>query len=98
MWCGALAIIALTITAADAATISGTMWSVPASTASNVPTLGNTPGPGATQLGTFDASEIHFSGDAAGNFNLGGFLNSFGAASNIVYINGASASTSLTDV
>lgn len=76
--------------------ISATMWSVPAATADNVPTLGNTPGAGATEWGTFTASEIKFSGDS--NYSLGGFLNSFGAASNIVYMNGASAGSSLTDV
>jgi hypothetical protein len=88
----------LLCTVTNAATINGIFWSVPDSTADNVPTLGNTPGPGATEWGTFNASALEFSGDAAGNYNLGGFLNSFGAASNIVYLNGASASTSLTDV
>ena len=76
--------------------ISGIMWSVPASTADNVPTLGNVPGPGAVEWGTFNASSIMFSGDH--NYSLGGFLNSFGAASNISYMNGASAGSSLTDV
>jgi len=82
----------------NAATINGILWSVPASTADNVPTLGNTPAPGATEWGTFNASAIQFSGDAAGNYNLGGFLNSFGAASNIVYMNAATATTDLTNV
>ena len=81
---------------ASAAPINGTFWSVPAATAYNVPTLGNTPGPGATEWGTFNASAINFSGDT--NYSVGGFLNSFGAASNITYLNGASAGSSLTDV
>ena len=79
-------------------TINGIMWSVPTTTADNVPTLGNTPGSGATEWGTFTASQIMFSGDAPGAFNLGGFLNSFGAASNIAYMNGATASTDLSNV
>jgi hypothetical protein len=91
-----LAVVALAGSQAKAEPISGIAWSVPASTADNVPTLGNTPGPGATEWGTFSASEIHFSGDS--NYSFGGFLNSFGAASSIVYMNGASASSSLTDV
>ena len=92
-----LVTLACTQVKADS-TINGIMWSVPGTTADNVPTLGNTPGPGATEWGTFTASEIMFSGDAPGAFNLGGFLNSFGAASNIVYMNGASASTDLSNV
>lgn len=91
-----LALVALAGSQAKAEPISAIMWSVPASTADNVPTLGNTPGTGATEWGTFSASSIHFSGDS--NYSLGGFLNSFGAASNIVYMNGASAASSLTDV
>jgi PEP-CTERM motif len=92
-----LAVTALATTqAVNAANISGVVWSVPGSTANNVPTLGNTPGPGATEWGTFTASAIDFSGDT--NYSLGGFLNSFGAASNITYMNGASASSDLTDV
>ncbi|HEY3939231.1 MAG TPA: hypothetical protein VGL97_17500, partial [Bryobacteraceae bacterium] len=61
---------------ANAATIDGTFWSVLASTADNVPVLGQTPGPSATEWGTFNASGIQFSGDS--NYTLGGFLNSFG--------------------
>ncbi len=77
--------------------ISGIFWSVPATTADNVPTIGNPPGAGATEWGTFTASQIHFSGDS-GPFTVGNFLNSFGAASNIVYMNGGSANSSLVDV
>lgn len=91
-----LAVVAFAGSQAKAEPISATAWSVPASTADNVPTLGNTPGAGATEWATFSASAIHFSGDS--NYSLGGFLNSFGAASNIVYMNGASAASSLTDV
>jgi hypothetical protein len=86
----------LSLPAAYASSIQGVMWSVPASTADNVPTLGHVPGAGATELGTFTASEINFSGDS--DYSLGGFLNSFGAASNIVFMNGATANSSLTDV
>jgi hypothetical protein len=95
LFCATLFIAA---TASADPVISATMWSVPASTADNVPTLGNVPGPGATEWGTFTANQIMFSGDAPGAFNLGGFLNSFGAASNIVYMNGAGPSTNLADV
>ncbi len=77
--------------------INGTVWSVPAATAASAPTLGNTPGPGATEQATFTANGINFSGDAAGAYNLGGFLNSGGTASNITYMNGASASTDLNN-
>jgi hypothetical protein len=75
--------------------INGVAWTVPASTAGSTPTLGNTPGPGATEVATFTANGINFSGDAAGAYNLGGFLNSGGVASNITYLNGAGASTNL---
>lgn len=79
------------------AQISGTAWSVPASTANNVPTAGNVPGSGATEWATFDANSIDFSAD--NSYSLGGFLNyAPGVASNITYMNGASASSNLTDV
>jgi hypothetical protein len=76
--------------------IQGIAWSVPASTANNVPTLGNTPGMMATEWATFTASSIYFSGN--NSYSLGGFLNYGGAASNIQYMNGASAGSNLTDV
>lgn len=76
--------------------ISGIAWSVPASTADNVPTLGNTPGPNATEVATFTASSITFSGDKL--YTLGGFLNSFGAANNINYMNTGSAGFSLDNI
>jgi len=75
--------------------ITGTAWSVPASTADNAPLLGATPGPGATEIATFTANGIDFSGDGPGAYNIGGFLTSGGTASNITYMNGASASTNL---
>jgi hypothetical protein len=75
--------------------ITGTGWSVPASTANDTPTTGNVPGPGATEWVTFAANGINFSGDAVGAYNLGGFLNSGGVASSIAYFNGASPGTSL---
>jgi hypothetical protein len=78
--------------------ISGTVWSVPSSTANAVPVPGSVPGAGATELGTFNSSEIMFTGDPSGDYSLGGFLNSFGAASNINYLNGGSASNSLDNL
>lgn len=48
---------------ASASGIAGTFWSVPAGTADNVLTLGNTPGPSATEWGTFTAGAIQFSSD-----------------------------------
>ena len=89
----AVAIALTQVAAADY--INGKVWSVPVSTAVNAPTLGNAPGAGATEWATFTANGINFSGDAAGAYNLGGFLNSGGVASNITYINGASPSTDL---
>lgn len=77
--------------------INGTAWTVPAATAGSAPTLGNTPGNGATEVATFTANGIDFSGDGPGAYNLGGFLNSGGTASNITYMNGASATTSLNN-
>jgi hypothetical protein len=71
-------------------------WSVPSATANNVPTIGNAPGSGATLWGTLDASSIAFS--STGGYSPGGFLNSLGAASNIIYQNGATAATSLTNI
>lgn len=92
-------LLALTLSAAVGhAQISGTAWSVPAATANDVPTAGNVPGPNATEWATFNANSIMFTGDPAGDYSLGGFLNSFGAASNIAYINGGTASSSLDDV
>lgn len=75
--------------------INGTAWSVPAATADNTPVLGSTPGSGATELATFTANGINFSGDAPGAYNIGGFLNSGGTASNITFMNGATATTNL---
>jgi hypothetical protein len=77
--------------------INGTAWSVPSSTAGDTPILGSTPGAGATEVATFTANGIDFSGDAPGAYNLGGFLNSGGTVSNISYLNGASASTDLNN-
>ncbi|HXC97418.1 MAG TPA: PEP-CTERM sorting domain-containing protein [Edaphobacter sp.] len=94
-----LGLVILTYIQAKAdSTINGIMWSVPNTTSDNVPTQGNAPGLGVTEWGTFTASQIMFSGDAPGAYNLGGFLNSFGAASNIVFMNGATASTDLSNV
>src|ERR1700685_2921131 len=92
-------LITLTFAATMAhAQISGTAWSVPASTAENVPTAGSVPGPGATAWATFNADELKFTGDPSGDYSLGGFLNSFGAASDITYLNGGAPGSSLTNV
>jgi hypothetical protein len=80
---------------ASAATISGTVWNVPLSTSTNVPTQGNTPGPGATLEATFTVSQLVFT-DNNGN-NLGAFLNNAGSLISITYFNGASASTQVTN-
>ncbi len=77
--------------------INGTVWSVSTTIAGSAPTLGNTPGAGAIEWAAFTANGIDFSGDAAGAYNLGGFLNSGGTASNITYMNGASGSTNLNN-
>ena len=77
--------------------ISATAWSVPAATAENVPTEGNVPGPGATEWATFNASALQFAYDN-GNYSLGGFINSKGAASDLVYMNGATPTSDLTNV
>jgi hypothetical protein len=86
--------VAATLAHADG--ITGTAWSVPSATADNVPTTGNVPGPSAIEWATFMASSIDFSADDS--YSLGGFLNYAGAASNITYMNGATASSDLTDV
>lgn len=99
-WAKQLMVIAVSLSFAAlsrADFINGTAWSVPPSTAVSAPTLGNTPGPGATELATFTANGINFSGDALGAYNLGGFLNSGGTASHITYMNGASGATNLNN-
>jgi hypothetical protein len=88
-------VLLFAVAAVQAATISGTFWSVPSTTADNIPTLGNVPGAGATLWGTFNATAISFSAD--GGYSLGGFLRS-GAATNTTYLNGATGATSLTNV
>ncbi|HEY3939162.1 MAG TPA: hypothetical protein VGL97_17145 [Bryobacteraceae bacterium] len=77
--------------------INGIAWSVTPATAASAPTLGNTPGAGSTEVATFSANGIDFSGDGPGAYNLGGFLNSGGTAGNIVYMNGATAATDLNN-
>ena len=76
--------------------INAVFYSVPSSTANNVPPPGSAPGAGATMLGTFTASSILFS-----NLNgdtVGSFINYGGAASAVNYMNGASANTALENV
>jgi len=47
-----------------------------------------------TECATFDTSAIAFSAEAIGaSYTLGGFLNSFGAASGITYFNGFNAAS-----
>jgi hypothetical protein len=81
---------------AHADAITGVAYSVDSSVANNVPTPGNIPSAGTTEIATFTASQIMFSGDT--DYSLGGFLNSFGAASGITYLNGASATSTLNNV
>ncbi len=83
--------------AVEADYINGTAYSVSSTVAGSTPsavTLASVLA-GATEWATFTANGIDFSGDAAGAYNLGGFLNSNGVASSITYMNGASASTNL---
>ena len=90
-------LLVASIAPARADYINGIAWSVPSTTAGDTPTLGNTPGPGATEEATFTANGIDFSGDLPGGYNLGGFLAYGGDANNITYMNGATASTGLDD-
>ena len=90
-------VLILASTAAHAYPINGVVYSVPSSTADNVPTPGNVPGNGATLDGTFTVSALQFTNDqvpGASN-TLGGFINSYGVASPVTYMNGATASTVL---
>jgi hypothetical protein len=77
--------------------ISGTAYGVSSSVAGSTPTSATLASvvSSATEWATFTANGINFSGDANGAYNLGGFLNSKGVASNITYMNGALASTNL---
>lgn len=92
--------IGMTTSIASAAGYSGVVYcGVSTSISQNTPTssgLSAAEG-GSTECATFTASAIDFSGDAdyPNNYNLGGFLNSFGAASGITYMNGANGSTNL---
>ena len=83
---------------AHANTISGTAYCGISSTyAANAPLqsqLGNAESTSAGQCATFTASSINFATNSGtGNNTLGGFLNSFGAASNISYTGGNTAAT-----
>ncbi len=94
--CFALALIVLLDAKAYADPINVTFWSVPATTADNVPTTGNVPGPGATEWGTFTTTTINFSADT-GPYTIGNFL-AFGGVTSVDYMNGATSSTSIIDV
>jgi hypothetical protein len=85
-----------TLAYADA--ITGVAYAVPAGTADDVPPPSGVPGLNATKIATFSASEIMFTGDPGGDYSVGGFLNSFGAASGITYLNGATADYTLDNV
>jgi hypothetical protein len=89
----ALSVMLLVSVSARADFINGTVWSVPASTASNAPTVGSVPGAGATEWGTFTANGINFSATTS-NYTLGGFLSS-GSADNITFMNGATGASSM---
>lgn len=86
--------------------IKGYAYSVPQSTAQDLSSVSTTspppytayPGSGSTEIASFLANGINFSANNItdpSTYNLGGFLNSGGTASNITYMNGASASTSV---
>jgi hypothetical protein len=59
----ALALTILLGAKAYADPINVTFWSVPATTADDVPTTGNVPSPGASEWGTFNTNTINFSAD-----------------------------------
>jgi hypothetical protein len=94
--CFALALTVLLGAKAYADPINVTFWSVPATTADDVPTTGNVPGPNAVEWGTFTTTTINFSADS-GPFTVGNFL-AFGGVTNVNYMNGASGSSSIVDV
>jgi len=93
-----LAVLAVTGTA-NATTYSGVAFCNEAAVSSNTPTSATLPAAeaGGTQCASFSASAINFSGDAPGAYNLGGFLNSNGAAFGITYLNGFTGSSDLND-
>lgn len=88
-------------TSVASASYSGVVYcNVSASIADSTPTAGSelaSAEASSTECATFSATAIHFSGDAPGDYNLGGFLGSFGAASGITYMNGATGSTNLNN-
>jgi hypothetical protein len=94
--CFALVLTGLLGAKAYADPINVTFWSVPATTADEVPTIGHVPGPGATEWGTFTTNTINFSADT-GPFTVGNFL-AFGGVTSVDYMNGASGSSSIIDV
>lgn len=85
--------------------IKGYAFSVPQGTAQDLSSIATTspptyttyPGPGATEIASFLANGINFNVNDLNlsTYNLGGFLNSGGTVSNITYMNGASASSSV---
>jgi hypothetical protein len=93
-----LAVLAVTGTA-NATTYNGVAFCNEAAVSSNTPTSATLAAAeaGGTQCASFSASSINFSGDAPGAYNLGGFLNSNGAASGIAYLNGFSGSSDIND-
>jgi hypothetical protein len=73
---------------------SGVAYSVPTSISTDTPTSAGLAAAEAlgTQLASFSATSIDFSGDV--HYTLGGFLNDNGSAEGITYMNGAGPTTS----
>lgn len=87
-------LIAILAVSSEAAPIYvGSGYSVDLATSSNVPTA--VPG-SAVKLVDFTAGTLDFSGDCAGCYNIGSYLNSGGSLLTTTYFNGADASTDLT--
>ena len=92
----ALLLVLGTALSASAASYSGTAYcGVPITVSMNTPTDSGLSAAEATgtECATFSASAINFSAEASGSYTLGGFLNSFGAASGISYLNSFTAAS-----
>lgn len=89
--------IGMTTSVASAAYSGVAFCNVSTAVAGDTPTLATLSAGEATgtECATFSATQIKFSGDASGAYNIGGFLNSFGSAFGITFMNGATASTNL---
>jgi len=95
-----LVVLAMAVSA-SAASYSGIAYcGVSTSVSQNTPTDSGLSAAEATgtECATFSASAIDFSAEALGaSYTLGGFLNSFGAASGISYLNGFTAASNPND-